>query len=43
MTQADRAVIEAADSRGGSIFGHIWASIGVTLVLGVICCGLIRW
>ena len=29
-----------ADDRGGSILGHIWASIGVTLVLGVVCCGL---
>ena len=27
-------------NRGGSILGHIWASIGVTLVLGVVCCGL---
>jgi potassium-transporting ATPase KdpC subunit len=25
---------------GGNILGHIWASIGVTLVLGVICCGI---
>jgi K+-transporting ATPase ATPase C chain len=25
---------------GGSIVGHIWAAIGATLVLGVICCGL---
>jgi K+-transporting ATPase ATPase C chain len=32
--------IDATDERGGSILGHIWASIGVTLVLGVICCGL---
>ena len=32
--------IDAADNRGGSILGHIWASIGVTLVLGVVCCGL---
>jgi K+-transporting ATPase ATPase C chain len=31
---------DAADDRGGSILGHIWASIGVTLVLGVVCCGL---
>src|SRR5580658_8291974 len=23
---------------GGSLLGHIWASIGVTLVLGIICC-----
>ncbi len=29
-----------ADDRGGSILGHIWTSIGVTLVLGVVCCGL---
>ena len=25
---------------GGSLLGHIWASIGVTIVLGVICCGI---
>ena len=25
---------------GGSILGHIWASIGATIVLGVICCGV---
>ncbi len=31
---------DATDDRGGSILGHIWASIGVTLVLGVVCCGL---
>src|SRR5271166_6044327 len=30
---------DATDDRGGSILGHIWASIGVTLVLGVVCCG----
>jgi K+-transporting ATPase ATPase C chain len=24
----------------GSILGHIWASIGVTIVLGIICCGI---
>jgi K+-transporting ATPase ATPase C chain len=28
------------DQPGGSILGHIWASIGVTIVLGVICCGI---
>jgi K+-transporting ATPase ATPase C chain len=44
-TGASSAVIEsqtidATDDRGGSILGHIWASIGVTLVLGVVCCGL---
>jgi K+-transporting ATPase ATPase C chain len=33
-------MIDATDDRGGSILGHIWASIGVTLVLGVVCCGL---
>jgi len=32
--------LDATDDRGGSILGHIWASIGVTLVLGVVCCGL---
>ena len=32
--------IDATDDRGGSIFGHIWASIGVTVVLGAVCCGL---
>ncbi|MGA2034361.1 MAG: potassium-transporting ATPase subunit C [Thermoguttaceae bacterium] len=32
--------IDASDDRGGSILGHIWASIGATLVLGVVCCGL---
>jgi len=32
--------IDVTDNGGGSILGHIWASIGVTLVLGVICCGL---
>ncbi len=29
----------SADS-GGSLLGHIWASIGVTIVLGVICCAV---
>ena len=28
------------DESGGSLLGHIWASIGATLVLGVICCGI---
>ena len=31
--------IGATDDRGGSILGHIWASIGATLVLGAVCCG----
>ena len=25
---------------GGSLLGHIWASIGVTIVLGIICCAI---
>jgi K+-transporting ATPase ATPase C chain len=28
------------DQPGGSILGHIWASIGVTIVLGIVCCGI---
>ena len=28
------------DQPGGSLLGHIWASIGVTIVLGLICCGI---
>ena len=28
------------DESGGSILGHIWASIGATIVLGIICCGI---
>jgi potassium-transporting ATPase KdpC subunit len=41
-TQANdkNSQIDARDDRGGNILHHIWASIGVTLVLGVICCGL---
>jgi K+-transporting ATPase ATPase C chain len=27
------------DVPGGSLLGHIWASIAVTIVLGIICCG----
>jgi K+-transporting ATPase ATPase C chain len=30
----------ANDQPGGSLLGHIWASVGVTIVLGVICCGI---
>src|ERR1700722_1063956 len=25
---------------GGSLLGHIWASIGVTIVLGIVCCAI---
>ena len=32
--------LDATDDCGGSILGHVWASIGVALVLGVVCCGL---
>jgi K+-transporting ATPase ATPase C chain len=28
------------DQPGGSLLGHIWASIGVTIVLGIICCAI---
>jgi K+-transporting ATPase ATPase C chain len=28
------------DVSGGSLLGHIWAAIAVTVVLGVICCGI---
>src|SRR5580700_4841417 len=28
------------DQPGGSLLGHIWASIGATLVLGIICCAI---
>ncbi len=28
------------DVPGGSLLGHIWASIAVTIVLGIICCGI---
>ena len=32
--------IDGTDDCGGSILGHIWASIAATLVLGAVCCGL---
>jgi K+-transporting ATPase ATPase C chain len=32
--------VDADGDGGGSLFGHIWASIGVTIVLGIICCGI---
>jgi K+-transporting ATPase ATPase C chain len=28
------------DQPGGSLLGHIWASIGATFVLGIICCAI---
>src|ERR1700689_1247058 len=28
------------DQPGGSLLGHLWAAIGVTLVLGIICCAI---
>ena len=34
------APLDAAYHGGGSILGHIGTSLGVTLVLGVVCCGL---
>jgi potassium-transporting ATPase KdpC subunit len=30
----------ASGDEGGSLLGHIWSSIGVTIVLGIICCGI---
>ena len=30
----------SGDETGGSLLGHIWASIGATIVLGIICCGI---
>jgi K+-transporting ATPase ATPase C chain len=32
--------IETNDQPGGSLLGHLWASIGVTIVLGIICCAV---
>lgn len=32
--------VDAAHDSGGSFLGHIWASIGVTIVLGIICCAI---
>ena len=32
--------VDVAHDPGGSFLGHIWASIGVTLVLGIICCAI---
>jgi potassium-transporting ATPase KdpC subunit len=34
----DTSHSRAGGESGGSLLGHIWASIGVTIVLGVICC-----
>src|SRR5450432_2412858 len=31
---------ESAHVPGGSIFGHIWASIVATYILGIICCAI---
>jgi K+-transporting ATPase ATPase C chain len=28
------------DQSGGSLLGHLWASIAATIVLGIICCGI---
>src|SRR5271154_2765333 len=32
--------VGAEGDSGGSLLGHIWASIGATIVLGIICCGI---
>jgi potassium-transporting ATPase KdpC subunit len=36
-----KTMIMHGDSEpGGSLLGHIWVSIGVTIVLGIICCAI---
>jgi K+-transporting ATPase ATPase C chain len=30
--------LESNNQPGGSLLGHIWASIGATIVLGIVCC-----
>ena len=37
---SENSQLDATDDRGGSMLGHVWASVGATLVLGVVCCGL---
>jgi len=32
--------VESAHESGGSFFGHLWASLAATVILGIICCGL---
>jgi potassium-transporting ATPase KdpC subunit len=32
--------LETNNQPGGSLLGHIWASIGVTIVLGIVCCAV---
>ena len=39
-TNNETTQLDATDDRGGSILEHMWASIGATLVLGAVCCGL---
>src|SRR5580700_2117622 len=33
-------IVHKTGEPGGSLLGHIWASIGVTIVLGIICCAI---
>jgi len=33
-------IVHKSGESGGSLLGHIWASIGVTIVLGIICCAI---
>jgi K+-transporting ATPase ATPase C chain len=33
-------IVHGAKDPGGSLIGHIWASIGVTLILGIVCCAI---
>lgn len=39
-TTSDKPIVAHGKESGGSILGHIWASIGATIVLGIICCGI---
>ena len=32
--------LETNNQPGGNLLGHIWASIGATIVLGIICCAI---
>jgi K+-transporting ATPase ATPase C chain len=33
-------IMHVSGEPGGSLLGHIWASIGMTIVLGIICCAI---
>jgi len=33
-------IVPRVGEPGGSLLGHLWASVGVTIVLGIICCAV---